>query len=111
MAPPLRGIALRHFAAQFDDPFPRLYDFRVRAEIPAEMSLNPKLSIHAQSGCVLPSCVARVSSHSVDVPERLVRPHRFVATTREAASGLKAGDDGRLRIGGREGIVYLVVSR
>src|SRR5437879_6373965 len=52
-----------------------------------------------------------VTPNSVTVPERLVRPHPFVAATRDAAGGLKVGEDGRLRIGGREGIVYVVVSR
>lgn len=45
------------------------------------------------------------------VPARLTRPHRLVRATRDAAVGLKAGEDGRIRIGPRRGLVHVVVSR
>jgi hypothetical protein len=44
------------------------------------------------------------------IPNQLRRPHRHVAATREAAVGQRPQEDGRLRIGGREGIARLVVS-
>jgi hypothetical protein len=51
------------------------------------------------------------SRQRVSISERLRRPHRFVAATKDAAVGVKADEDGRLRIGGTPGVVYLRVSR
>lgn len=48
---------------------------------------------------------------TIPVPERLIKPHPVIHATREAAKGLKAGADGRLDVGRREGLLHLQVSR
>lgn len=45
------------------------------------------------------------------LPKDLRGAHPFVIATREAASGLRAEHDGRLRVGPREGVAHLVLSR
>lgn len=51
------------------------------------------------------------STDTIPVPEQLRRPHPFVAATRDAAIGLRPGDDGRLRLGPEAGVFQIVVSR
>lgn len=51
------------------------------------------------------------SNDTIPIPEQLRRPHRLVASTRDAAIGLRPLDDGRLRVGPAPGIFHLVVSR
>jgi hypothetical protein len=52
-----------------------------------------------------------VAEPTIPVPTGLRRPHPFVAATRDAAAGLKPAEDGRLNVGGREGIVWMRVTR
>lgn len=47
----------------------------------------------------------------VHVPSRLARPHQFVATTRNAARGARTDEQGRLQLGGAEGVARVTVSR
>jgi hypothetical protein len=47
----------------------------------------------------------------VVVPVRLTRPHKVVRAAREAAVGVRVGEDGRIRIGPRRGVLHVVVSR
>jgi hypothetical protein len=48
---------------------------------------------------------------SIPIPTELRHPHRFVTATRHAASGRRPGEDGRLRIGGVEGVIWMAVTR
>lgn len=48
---------------------------------------------------------------TIPIPTELRRPHRFITATRKAASGRRPREDGRLRIGAAEGIVYMTVTR
>lgn len=48
---------------------------------------------------------------SIAVPVDLRGANRFVSSTRGAASGQRAGADGRIAIGPKRGVVYTVVSR
>jgi len=50
-------------------------------------------------------------SAEVQVPPTLRRPHRFVATTRDAARGARTDEQGRLQLGGAEDVARIVVSR
>jgi hypothetical protein len=47
----------------------------------------------------------------VPVPEALRRPHSLVAATRDAFSGIKPDETGRLQLRPRAGVAYLHVSR
>jgi hypothetical protein len=47
----------------------------------------------------------------ISVPSDLRRAHRFIVATRDAASGLRPDESGRLDIGRRPGVMYLHVSR
>jgi hypothetical protein len=47
----------------------------------------------------------------IAVPERLIRPNPLITATRDAATGLKAGEDGRITVGPHPGVVYMVLSR
>ena len=48
---------------------------------------------------------------AVKIPITLRRPHPFVTATSRAVGRAQRRDDGRLEIGGRPGVVRLVVSR
>ena len=47
----------------------------------------------------------------VHVPSRLNRPHRFVATTREAARGARTDEEGRLQLRWDDDVVRVAVSK
>jgi hypothetical protein len=47
---------------------------------------------------------------TIPIPSELRRPHRFVSATRQAATGRKPQEDGRIRVGGT-GVVRLTVTR
>ena len=51
------------------------------------------------------------SNDAIPVPQQLRWPHRLVAATRDAATGLRPGEDGRLRIGPKLGVFNVVASR
>jgi hypothetical protein len=52
-----------------------------------------------------------VAEPSIPIPIEFRRPHRFVSATRQAASGKRALEDGRLSVGGTEGVIRLTVTR
>jgi hypothetical protein len=52
-----------------------------------------------------------VADTEIGVPEALRRPHRLVTATREAFSGVKPDETGRLQIRPRAGVAYVHVSR
>ena len=52
-----------------------------------------------------------MAKRTIPIPTEFRRPHRFITATRKAASGRRPREDGRLRIGGAEGIVYMTVTR
>lgn len=45
------------------------------------------------------------------IPSELRAAHEAIRQTRSAATGLRAGDDGRLTIGPRSGLIHMRVSR
>ena len=51
------------------------------------------------------------SNDAIPVPQQLRRPHWLVAATRDAATGIRPWDDGRLRIGPKPGVFHVVASR
>jgi hypothetical protein len=52
-----------------------------------------------------------VAEPTIPIPSELRRPHPFITATRQAASGQRPHDDGRLGIGGREGVIWMTVTR
>jgi hypothetical protein len=52
-----------------------------------------------------------MAAPTIPIPTELRRPHPFVSATRQAASGLRLLEDGRLKVGGTEGVVWMTVTR
>lgn len=52
-----------------------------------------------------------IGAATITIPTELRRPHRLVAATREATTGLTPREDGRLEVRPREGVAHLVVTR
>jgi hypothetical protein len=48
---------------------------------------------------------------TIPIPTELRRPHRFITATRRAASGERPLEDGRISIGGQEGVIWMTVTR
>lgn len=52
-----------------------------------------------------------VAEATIPIPTQLRRPHPFVTATREAAAKTQRNGDGRLSVGGKEGVIWMTVSR
>jgi hypothetical protein len=55
--------------------------------------------------------IGYAADSAITVPASLRGAHPIVAATRDSTSGLKPGDDGRLDVGRKHGVVHLQVSR
>jgi hypothetical protein len=53
----------------------------------------------------------RMADPTIPIPTELRRPHPFVTATRQAAATASQLEDGRIAVGGREGVVWITVSR
>ncbi len=59
------------------------------------------------SGCNDPG----VAEPTIPIPSELRRPHPLVTATRQAATKERPNEDGRISVGGSEGVIWLTVSR
>jgi hypothetical protein len=52
-----------------------------------------------------------VAEPTIPIPTELRRPHSSITATRQAASGQSPLEDGRISVGGKEGVIWMTVSR
>ncbi len=86
---------------------------KTAVELPAGAKLGKAIK-HAAPDCTQPSASPKPAKAEVPkfvLPKDLRGAHPLVIATRDAASGLRAANDGRLQIGPQEGVAYLVLSR
>jgi hypothetical protein len=63
-------------------------------------------AVHRSSETISP-----MAEPTIPISVELRRPHPFITATRQAASGLRPLEDGRVSVGGKQGVIWMTVTR